>query len=91
MKTTYTIEPIDEERESFGPYRYRIFRDDQEIALYRHDYRGDTVDIRFLKTGRRTDPPFGRCTDFLTGGGPEPLGLTERAKWYLDEHTAEGE
>jgi len=81
---SYIIDQIQETRESFGPYRYKIFKDNQEVAIYWHDYRGDSMGIIIRETGFEVDPPFGRCSDFVTGGGPQPLRLSKKAKQYLD-------
>lgn len=47
----YLVERIQEERGPFEPYGYRIFRDDEEIAVYWHDFRGDSQGIRIDATG----------------------------------------
>ena len=57
------------------------------IARYWHDHRGDEHVIEFAD-GRREACPLGRTTDFLEGGGPEPLSLTARAVAYLDRMAA---
>jgi hypothetical protein len=83
-KMTYSIELIEETRESFGPYRYRIFKGGKEFAIFWHDYRGECDRIRISSSEREESPPFGMCSEFLTGGGPLPLGLSKRAVSYLD-------
>lgn len=79
----YTVEHIKEVRESFGPYKYRILRNGEEVAVFLHNYRGE---CEWIKTtdGHEESPPFGPCSDFLTGGGPLPTGLTKKAEEYLD-------
>lgn len=78
-----SVEQIDETRESFGMYRYRILDRDQEVAVFSHNYRGECELVR-TTDGYEEDPPFGMSSDFLTGGGPEPLGFTKKAKKYLE-------
>jgi len=69
---TYRIEQDDSsKRESFGNYTYRIYKDDRLIALYWHDFRGDEQGINFLN-GTNEQLPFGRESEFIEGGGPEP-------------------
>jgi hypothetical protein len=80
----YSIERIAEPRESFGPYRYLVYLDGSEFALFWHNYRGECEGVRHVASGREEDPPFGMSSEFLTGGGPEPLGLTRAAQKYLD-------
>lgn len=79
---TYRVERDEAPRESFGAYRYRIYRDSALIAHYWHDYRGDDHGIDFV-SGHKKEWPVGRMVDFLEGGGPEPLTLSQRAKAYL--------
>jgi hypothetical protein len=81
---TYTIEQIAETRPPFSSYRYRIFRDGVAFAVFSHDFRGECEFIQVLASGSVESPPFARCSDFLTGGGPLPLGLREAATRYLD-------
>ncbi len=81
---SYRIEHDDSAiRESFGPYYFRIYKDDQLIARYWHDYRGDDYGIEFLKATTQKWP-FRVISDFIEGGGPEPLKLTQWAVAYLD-------
>lgn len=80
---SYTIEEINDKRESFGEYKYRIFKNGQLVAHYWHDYRGDEHGIDFID-GESESWPVGRMVDFLTGGGPQPLGLSKRAVEYLN-------
>lgn len=82
---TYTVTQISESRKSFGPYRYAIYRDGKQVAVFWHNYRGECEGIKVLQTGYVEDPPFGMCSDFLTGGGPLSLGLSVEAVRYLDE------
>jgi hypothetical protein len=86
---SYRIEQVDStKRQSFGAYTYRIYDGPRLIARYWHDYRGDEHGIEFLD-GRSEDWPVGRMVDFIEGGGPEPLQLSERAVAYLKERQAE--
>ena len=81
---TYSVEQIKESRPDLSPYRYRIFKGGKEFAIYWHNFRGECEGVTVLSTGREEDPPFGMCSEFLTGGGPLPLGLSDKAKKYLD-------
>ncbi|WP_250626078.1 hypothetical protein [Pinirhizobacter soli] len=81
----FTIEQ-DPARDSLGNYRYRIYKDGALVARYWHDFRGDEHGIEFV-TGKSDSWPVGRMTDFLEGGGPEPLTLSERAVAYMDQRT----
>ncbi|MBN1425491.1 hypothetical protein JXA88_13135 [Candidatus Fermentibacteria bacterium] len=79
----YSVEQIREPREPFSPYRYMILLDGEEVAIFWHNYRGECEGIR-TSSGHEEDPPFGMCSEFLTGGGPHPLGLSKKAQAYLD-------
>jgi len=81
----YTVEQ-DSARDSLGNYRYRICKDGALVARYWHDFRGDEHGVEFV-TGISDSWPVGRMTDFLEGGGPEPLKLSERAVAYMDQRT----
>jgi len=81
---SFTIEQMKEKRESFGSYTYRIYADSRLVAHYWHDYRGDEHGIEFVD-GLKESWPVGRMTDFIQGGGPEPLTLSERAVEYLKQ------
>ena len=80
---SYTIEQDKSQRESFGNYTYRIYESGRLIANYWHDYRGDEHGIRFID-GAEQAWPVGRMTDFVEGGGPQPLTLSQRAVAYLE-------
>ncbi|MBN8232700.1 hypothetical protein JYK02_34800 [Corallococcus macrosporus] len=82
-----TIRHATGDRESFGDYRYEIFRGGTRIARYAHDYRGDACWILF-EDGRKEDAPGVR--DFLTGGGPQPLGLSDEAVRFLTARLTPG-
>jgi hypothetical protein len=69
-------------RPPFGLYTYRIYEDDRYIAEYWHDYRGDEHGIKVFD-GRSGDFPFSRIAEFIVGGGPEPLRLSNRAQAFL--------
>lgn len=78
----FTIEQDNYRRKSFGEYQYRILQDGKLIACYWHDYRGDEHGIEFV--GGKTELwPVGRMIEFLDGGGPKPLLLSEAAIAYL--------
>jgi hypothetical protein len=81
---SYSVKQIQEERDSFGPYRYRILKDGIEFAIFSHDYRGECAGIELDSNGRVETPPFGMSSNFLTGGGLQPVRLTKKAVAYLD-------
>lgn len=83
----FSVEHEKSSRESFGDYRYRIYDDDNLIAYYWHDYRGDEHGIEFVD-GTKESWPVGRMVDFLEGGGPKPLMLSAGAEAYLMEKRA---
>src|SRR4051812_34031449 len=77
---SYRIEQDDStKRRSFGEYTYRIYDGDRLIAKYWHDHRGDEHGIEFTY-GRTESWPVARMIEFIEGGGPEPLRLSERAQ-----------
>lgn len=79
---TFRIEQDRTERESFGNYTYRIYRHNKLVARYWHDYRGDEHGIDFIN-GDSEGWPVGGMIDFIKGGGPQPLVLSEAAVTYL--------
>lgn len=81
----YRVEQ-DPNRDSSGNYRYRIYKDEALVARYWHDFRGDEHGIEFVN-GISDPGPVGRMTDFLEGGGPQPLALSERGLAYMDKRT----
>lgn len=80
----YSIEHIKETRATCGSYRYKILKNGDEFAIFWHDFRGECEGIHVLSTGREENLPFCMCSEFLTGGGPSPLGLSDKAVSYLD-------
>jgi len=48
-------------------------------------YRGEEHEVEF-GGGNSQSWPLGRMTDFLEGGGPEPLSLSARAVAHLDNN-----
>lgn len=84
---TYRVERDSAPRESFGDYKYRIYRNDTLVALYWHDYRGDEHGIDFV-SGRSEMWPVGRMIDFLEGGGQAPTVLSKRAEAYIQDRLA---
>ena len=80
----FTIEQSKANREPFGNYTYRIYEDGRLIAHYWHDYRGDEHGIDFLD-GTKESWPGGRMIDFIEGGGPKRLTLSERAVEFLKQ------
>ena len=81
---TYKIEHAKSNRDSFGNYRYCIYEDGCLIAYYWHDYRGDEHGIEFIN-GTSEPCPVGQMADFIEGGGPQPLALSDRAVAYLNK------
>ena len=81
---SYAVSQVDERREQFGLYRYEIRDGDRVVARYWHDFRGDEHGIEFID-GTTDQWPVGRITDFLNGGGPQPLTLSDRAIAYLKQ------
>jgi hypothetical protein len=79
---SFSVEHDNAARPSGGHYWYRICDDGRLIARYWHDFRGDEHGIEFVN-GTKEDWPVGRMIDFLGGGGPEPLVLSERAVAYI--------
>ncbi len=80
----YLVEQ-DSERSSSGSYHYHIFINGTEVAEFTHDYRGDCESLVIHSTGHKEDPPFGRVSDFISGGGPQPLSLTVNAIKHLEK------
>ncbi|MBS0309161.1 MAG: hypothetical protein JSS58_09335 [Proteobacteria bacterium] len=78
-----TMERVGDDLNSFGNYKYRILENGRLIAHYWHDYRGDEHGIDFLN-GTSELWPVGRMIEFVEGGGPEPLTLSEKAVAYLN-------
>ena len=83
----FTIEYSKEKLKALGNCAtYLIYEDGRVIARYWHDHRGDDHGIDFLN-GDKEDWPVGRRADFLKGGGPEPLVLSDQAVAYLKKKT----
>jgi hypothetical protein len=84
---TWTVEPAAEPRAAFGHYVYIVRRDGREVARYRHDYRGEPVDMRFPDGRRIPSPPAGTVVrPVLEGGGQQPLRLSAPAVAWLEMH-----
>jgi len=83
---SYRIEHDEPSRESFGNHRYCIYEDGRLIAHYWHDFRRDEHGIEFV-SGKSERWPVGLMTEFLEGGGPEPLTLSVRAVAYSEAET----
>lgn len=79
---TYRIEQ-NRTRDSFGNYLYRIYDGKHLVARYWHDFRGDGHGVEFVG-GADESCPVGCMTDFIEGGGVEPLRLSARAIAFLD-------
>ncbi len=80
----FSIRQVSTRQKPFANYGYEIFDGPRLAARYWHDFRGDEHGIDFVD-GRSEQWPVGRMTDFLTGGGPSPLGLSDAAVAYLTE------
>lgn len=83
----YRVEHERKQREPFGDYRYSIYRNDQLIAYFWHDHRGDEGGVEFID-GRRESDPMSHPAHFLEGGGPHPLALSPWAISYLESKLA---
>ncbi len=81
---TLKIEQVHSSRLPFDEYRYNIYDDELLIARYWHDYRGDDHGIDFVN-GPSEFWPVGRMAEFVEGGGPKPLVLTDRAISYIGQ------
>ncbi len=79
----FRIERSESIRKGFDPSEYLIYKGDRLVARYRHDFRLDDHEIEFV-SGLKESWPVGRVTEFLEGGGPQPLRLSSRAIAYLD-------
>ena len=79
---SFEVKRVDSKRESFGEYQYNIYQHGRLVARYWHDYRGDDHGIEFMN-GEKEGWPVGPMIEFITGGGPQPLGLSARAVDYL--------
>ncbi|MBL7644900.1 MAG: hypothetical protein JNK74_01805 [Candidatus Hydrogenedentes bacterium] len=84
----FEIKHAEDRSESFADYWYNIYKDGHLIAQYWHDYRGDYHGIEF-NNGIAEDDPVGRMVEFIVGGGPQPLRLSEKAIAYLNQRLAE--
>jgi len=81
----YTVRHLNNARKDFGSYGYIISHNGTEVVYFWHNYRGECENITIISSGKTEDTPFGMCSDFLTGGGSLPLGLTDEAEGYLEK------
>ena len=81
---TYSIELANPKRKPFDEYRYEIHNGDRLVARYWHDFRADDHGIEFVD-GPNESWPVGQMTDFLKGGGSQPLRLSDAAIAYLNQ------
>jgi hypothetical protein len=88
LSEQYTIRHATSKRESFGNYEYEILKDNEIIAHFWHDYRGDEHGIKFMD-GTTDNCPSDNITDFIKGGGPEPFSLTPTAIEWLEKRFAQ--
>lgn len=79
----YIIKQKGSDSEDFGNYKYEIYLGSKLVANYWHDYRGDDHGLYILKIQKDYSPSC-RMTEFISGGGPAPLVLTDWAIQYLD-------
>jgi hypothetical protein len=63
-------------------YEYEITAANRLVARYWHDHKGDEHGIDFVD-GESASWPVGNVTDFIDGGGPQPLRLTPAGVQYL--------
>lgn len=84
---SFTIARSKNKRNPSDDCKYLIYEDGRLIASYWHDFRGDEHGIEFLN-GANEAWPVGRMTDFIEGGGPKALVLSERAVAYLKDKTS---
>jgi len=82
MPNRFSIRHTAHSRKPSAPYEYEILDGLQVVARYWHDFRGDEHGIEFFD-GRSEGRPVGRMVDFVSGGGPEPLGLSDAAVAFL--------
>ncbi len=88
---TYRIEKDDAAtRVSAGTHTYRIFDGHHLVATYWHNHCGDDHGIEFID-GPTERAPLGPMIEFLEGGGPEPVRLSDRAQAYLKARGRRGE
>lgn len=80
---TFSIAKDPQERDSFGNYEYRILKDDLFFAVYWHDFRGDDSGLK-LATGQEFGWPLDNVSNFLEGGGLQPVILSKKAQYYLN-------
>jgi hypothetical protein len=81
---SFEIRHAETNREAFSEYRYDIYENGTLVAHYWHDYRGDDHGFEFLD-GKAGEPPVLGMVAYVTGGGPQPLKLTELAEAYLNK------
>jgi hypothetical protein len=86
-KHAFTVKQVSKDPEPAGNYNYEIYRGSTLIARYWHDFRGDEHGITFLN-GTTEERPLNQVTDFLKGGGPQPLTLSDAAAQFLDAHAS---
>ena len=83
----WTVEHSGEPRASFGHDVYIVRRDGEAVARYRHDDRGEPVDMRFLDGRLVPPPPAGTFIQpVLEGGGGQALRLSAVAVGWLEAH-----
>lgn len=71
--------------QSFGNYEYEVFENENLIAIYWHDYRGNEHGINFIK-GKKISSIPSTMPDFLLGGGPQPHELSEFAINFINKN-----
>jgi hypothetical protein len=79
----YRVEYLDRDGPYPQDYRYAIWRGKEKVAEFGHDFRNDE---RWLIVGSVTKLDSTRLYDIemLTGGGDEPLVVSEAGTKLLD-------
>ncbi|GEM_PF-5726931 len=82
LQDELSVSRMEDAGKGFKRCRYQLFFGGQEIGFFSHNHRGEVERLKLL-SGYDEDPPFGMVHSFLSGGGQEPLGLTDEAKVFL--------
>lgn len=70
-------------------YEYEITSGNRLVGRYWHDHKSHERSINFVH-GHSAIRPVGSVTDFIEGGGPQPLRLTAAAMKYLTRKLGPG-
>ena len=82
--SNYIIKQISKDSESFGNYNYDIYLGTKLVAKYWHDFRGNDHGLYLPNVQKQYSLPC-RMTEFMSGGGPNPLVLTDWAMQFLEK------